>query len=175
MIKIDKRVQEDFLSKEWCLKLLEAGIDMTDAKWFIGTIHKEEYIVYKDTEEYLRVFNPTPTCTLSELIYKLAPFLSHVAFTTDNCTPYIETAAKLLIQHCRQKSTLKLKQGVRVRWNDPGIDEYEPKDREAVLNRVFLVHSIQGSSDEDNDPMVYIVEEGGGSEAEVWAHELEIL
>ena len=71
MIKVDKKVTQDFLSREWCKRLLDAGVDMSDAKWFIGTIHNEEYLAYKEMDDYLRLFNPIPTYTVSELLYKL--------------------------------------------------------------------------------------------------------
>lgn len=58
--------------------------------------------------------------------------------------------------------------GQRVYWNDPGINDYEPGDREEVLNRIFLVHSV-----DNRHGVAYIVEENGGSEAEVYTDELE--
>jgi len=75
MIKVDKKVTQDFLSKEWVIKLLEAGVDMSDAKWFIGTLHNEEYIAYKGMEDHLVLYNPLPTYTVSELLYKLHEFI----------------------------------------------------------------------------------------------------
>lgn len=73
-----------------------------------------------------------------------------------------------------KKPTPKLEVGMRVKWNDPGIYDYEPEEREWVLNRIFIIDEILGE-DGDEDPMIRISEENGYSEAEVWAHELEIL
>ena len=71
MIKVDKKVLQDFLSRQWVTKLLESGVDMTDAKYFLGTIHDEEYIAYKKDEDCLILFDKVPTYTVSELLYKL--------------------------------------------------------------------------------------------------------
>ena len=60
--------------------------------------------------------------------------------------------------------------GQRVHWNDPGINDYDVKDREDVLNRVFLVHSV-----DNRHGVAFIVEEDGGSEAEVYTDELEAI
>ena len=61
----------------------------------------------------------------------------------------------------------KLFVGQRVKWADPGILDYEPEDREYARNRVFIVDEV----DNDNG-VAFISEEGGGSEAEVFTHEL---
>ena len=63
--------------------------------------------------------------------------------------------------------------GQLVKWNDPGINDYEPEDREYVRNRVF---EIVDFLDEDHDGVqLEEVEEisGGCSEAEAWVDELE--
>ena len=62
---------------------------------------------------------------------------------------------------------MDFKIGQRVRWNDPGINDYDPEDREWVLNRVFLIHSV-----DNRHGVAFIVEEDGGSEAEVYTDEL---
>ena len=65
------------------------------------------------------------------------------------------------------------KKGDRVKWNDPGIDDYDPADREYAKNRVFeIVSEIEDPEDENE--IVLIAQVGGGSEAEVYAHELEL-
>ena len=61
--------------------------------------------------------------------------------------------------------------GQRVKWIDPGINDYEPEDREEILDRVFIITDICGD-EEDEDRQIYICEENGHSEAEVWEHEL---
>lgn len=62
------------------------------------------------------------------------------------------------------------KKGQRVRWNDPGINDYDYKDRDAVLNRIFRIQWV-----DNENGMAYIVEEGGPSEAEVFTNELEAM
>ena len=57
--------------------------------------------------------------------------------------------------------------GQRVKWLDPGINDYEPEDREMVLNRVFIIGSVDNESGE-----AFIYEEDGPSEAEVYTTEL---
>ena len=69
----------------------------------------------------------------------------------------------------------KIKEGDRVKWNDPGINDYAPEDREWVLNRVFIVNEIEACGDDDTDRLVEIVEEDGHSEAQAWEHELELI
>ena len=59
----------------------------------------------------------------------------------------------------------KIKKNMLVFWNDPAIDDYDEKDRQTQLNRVFTVVSI-------NSEMALISEVGGGSEAEVLPSEL---
>ena len=66
-----------------------------------------------------------------------------------------------------------LKKGDHVKWNDPAIDDYEPSDRECVRNRVFEITDIDEDY-EDFDQTVTIVQVGGGTEAEVYAYELEL-
>ena len=62
--------------------------------------------------------------------------------------------------------------GDRVRWNDPAIADYEPEDREYAKNRIFeIVSDVVGEEDE----IINIVEEDGGTEAEVYACELELV
>lgn len=60
----------------------------------------------------------------------------------------------------------KLKVGDYVRWNDPGINDYEPENRQAMLDREFIIEEINGE---------IILISDGYSEAEVTANELEPL
>lgn len=67
-----------------------------------------------------------------------------------------------------------IKIGAKVKWNDPGIDEYDPEDREYVLSREFEVVSIHGLDEErvtSDDDIILISSEY--SEAEVYPSELE--
>lgn len=67
-----------------------------------------------------------------------------------------------------------IKVGARVRWNGPGINDYNPEDREEQLNTEWVVDAIVGSDEEcvttDCD-IVLISSEY--SEAEVYPSELE--
>jgi len=58
--------------------------------------------------------------------------------------------------------------GQKVRWNDPGINDYEPEDRAEVLGRVFIITDLNKETG-----YAYICEQDGPSEAEVWTSELE--
>lgn len=67
-----------------------------------------------------------------------------------------------------------IKVGARVRWNDPGINDYDPEDRESQLNIEWEVDAIVGADDEavtSDDDMILISSEY--SEAEVYPDELE--
>lgn len=39
MIELNDKTKHDFLSREWVQKLLDAGVDMSDAKYAIGSRH----------------------------------------------------------------------------------------------------------------------------------------
>ena len=64
----------------------------------------------------------------------------------------------------------KIKKGSFVFWNDPAIDDFEPKDRQPQLDRVFRVISI-------NEEEAWIREVGGkvGSETQVPPWELALV
>lgn len=77
MIELNKKTQQDFLNKEWAQKLLDAGVDMSDAKYCIcnhlqSTGLKGDYIYYVDeTKDNDYILSWIPTYTVSELLYKL--------------------------------------------------------------------------------------------------------
>lgn len=58
-----------------------------------------------------------------------------------------------------------LKVGSKVKWNDPGINDYDEKCREVVLSRVFTIKEINGE--------VILISDDEGTEAEVFACELD--
>ena len=58
-----------------------------------------------------------------------------------------------------------LKVGSKVKWNDPGINDYDEKCREVVLSRVFTIEKINGE--------VILISDDEGTEAEVFACELD--
>ena len=75
MIELNKKTQQDFLSREWVQKLLEAGVDMSDAKYCI--------IRRQDNKDYIATLadffsikgEVTPTYTVSELLYKIHEYI----------------------------------------------------------------------------------------------------
>lgn len=80
MIELNEKTQQDFLSREWVQKLLDVGVDMSDAKYCLLNIPVDG--VYKDyinlndfqsgDEEWKkRAMLKIPTYTVSELLYKL--------------------------------------------------------------------------------------------------------
>lgn len=92
MIELNKKTQQDFLNREWVQRLLDAGVDMSDAKYYIVTKHtsiliregkmprsfkadfiitKEHYNKCADAMRSLVYENVMPTYTTAELLYKL--------------------------------------------------------------------------------------------------------
>lgn len=77
MIELNEKTQQDFLNRKWVRKLLDAGVDMSDAYYGIArdTTHGNRDKIFfihmwglKDTESFT---NKIPTYTVSELLYKL--------------------------------------------------------------------------------------------------------
>ena len=62
---------------------------------------------------------------------------------------------------------LEFEIGMLVKWNDPAIGEFSPKEQEIQRNREFLIVDII------NEDMVLIADEYG--EAEVFVGELELI
>lgn len=79
MLLLDNKTQQDFLNREWVQKLLDAGVDMSDAKYCImEKDHSGEYfITLKDIESASMPHHHflCPTYTVSELLYKLHEWL----------------------------------------------------------------------------------------------------
>ena len=81
MIELNSKTQQDFLNREWVQRLLDAGVDMSDAKYEIlrKADTKTEYINYTgkflpNVEKYMNgiaLIDVIPTYTISELLYKL--------------------------------------------------------------------------------------------------------
>lgn len=61
---------------------------------------------------------------------------------------------------------MRIKKGLKVKWNDPAIDEYDEDEIEDAMNRVFEVVKVSGE---------IITISDGYSEAEVTRDELEII
>ena len=86
MIELNKKTQQDFLNREWVQRLLDAGIDMSDAKYCIGKRHADdvEFIWYAGKYnltlaftfiEGFKMTDVIPTYTVSELLYKLHEYV----------------------------------------------------------------------------------------------------
>lgn len=76
MIKLTVKTQQDFLNREWVQKLLDAGVNMSDAKYFIIRSAGNDYVVDKaDVVDFGPIRKEEtkllPTYTVSEMLYKL--------------------------------------------------------------------------------------------------------
>ena len=76
MIELNEKTKQDFLNRAWVQKLLDAGVDMSDAKYCIYRSNGTDYIDYcfpydtiKDSQ--IKSISIVPTYTPSELLYKL--------------------------------------------------------------------------------------------------------
>lgn len=80
MIELNDKTQQDFLNREWVQKLLDAGVDMSDAKYCIRKYRLNPYSVEEsDVVIEKRLYpgiNCIPTYTVSELMYKLHEWVS---------------------------------------------------------------------------------------------------
>jgi len=65
---------------------------------------------------------------------------------------------------------MNFKKGQKVHWNDPAVSDYLDAgyDLFQIINRVFVIEEV-----DNREGTAYIIEEGGGSEAEVYTDELE--
>ena len=74
MIKLNKKTQQDFLNREWVQRLLDAGVNMSDAKYVIARMapNDERIALWSEFEEGEEgYYSCVPTYTVSELLYKL--------------------------------------------------------------------------------------------------------
>lgn len=72
MIELNDKTKHDFLSREWVQRLLDAGVDMSDAKYCIFTGNNgKDYITIIRELAMQPSSNIVNTYTVSELLYKL--------------------------------------------------------------------------------------------------------
>ena len=77
MIELNKKTQQDFLNREWVQRLLDAGVDMSDAYYYLHNNSTGDcFILAKELadnmkEKGLDGSKILPTYTVSELLYKL--------------------------------------------------------------------------------------------------------
>ena len=78
MIELNNKTKKDFLNRNWVQGLLDAGVDMSDAKYIIGkdglSRNDDEpdltdYVWFKDSAA--EIYDTIPTYTVSDLLYKL--------------------------------------------------------------------------------------------------------
>ena len=99
MIEFNDKTKQDFLDREWAQRLLDAGVDMSDAKYFICSLTigspvksgeniqvalEEELPWIKDMPGHLPALQynwACPTYTVSELLAKLP---NHICLTIDD-------------------------------------------------------------------------------------------
>ena len=115
MIELNEKTQQDFLNREWVQKLLDAGVDMSDAKYIIAkdklSMYDDEpdltdYVWYKDSTA--EVYIVCPTYTVSELLYKLREkqgiytIFNNLRNNDIDNTPIIESLAFILLQYYKK-------------------------------------------------------------------------
>ena len=78
MIELNRKTRQDFLDREWVQKLLDACIDMSDAKYIIAKDKLAMYDDEPDLTDYIwlkdstaEVYDEIPTYSTAELLYKL--------------------------------------------------------------------------------------------------------
>ncbi len=72
MIELNDKTKHDFLSREWVQRLLDVGVDMSDAKYCIFTGNNgKDYITIIRELAMQPSSNIVNTYTVSELLYKL--------------------------------------------------------------------------------------------------------
>lgn len=73
MIELTIKTQQDFLNRKWVQRLLDAGVDMSDAKYYIARFHQteKEVVFLGKPANKVNWEEIIPTYTVSELLYKL--------------------------------------------------------------------------------------------------------
>lgn len=62
----------------------------------------------------------------------------------------------------------RLKKGVRVKWIDPAIDDYDPDDREEQLELIWVIDDCPELDELDSDSVIAISNEYGEAEVLPW-------
>lgn len=111
MIILDERRNNDFLSREWMEKLIDAGIDVSDNAYIIGKDSwavtdengDEDIVWIEEMESTDQVYDVVPTLTISELYNKLgnnSDALQKADFISkEKGMPLIEALAYTLINY----------------------------------------------------------------------------
>ena len=85
MILLTKSAEHDFLNEEWCDRLVAEGVKMTDASYYLVKICGETWIISEEEYEEYREYQPKPTYTLSDMIYKFNEY----AYSIKDGTTYL--------------------------------------------------------------------------------------
>ena len=73
MIELNNVTMHDFLNRKLVQELLDVGVDMSDATYYIYTNpnNGRDYIGYKETMDVEHALNCVPTYTIAQLHFKL--------------------------------------------------------------------------------------------------------
>lgn len=151
MLIYDKRAEHNFLKEDLCRKLIDSGIDMSDASYCFVKIDGVVYVTTKENLELISTSNkidgdPVPTYTLADMIYKMneypyvdekcfgplgfikdAPFYCftyHPSQKTENVPEYISSTAETPIEAAANMLMLSMKYKIRI------IEDITPKYNE---------------------------------------------
>ena len=84
MIELNSKTQHDFLNREWVQKLLDAGVDMSDAEYALVVLDNKEWVTTKSALEsghinayFVSADTPKflPTYAVSDLMNKLLQWI----------------------------------------------------------------------------------------------------
>ena len=110
MIELNEKTQQDFLNREWVQKLLDVGVNMSDAYYYLHNNSTGDcFILAKELadnmkEKGLNGSKILPTYTVSELLYKLHEkqgiytIFNNLRNNNIDNIPIIESLAELLIK-----------------------------------------------------------------------------
>ena len=132
MIVLNEKTQQDFLNREWVQKLLDAGVDMSDAKYgiFRNFGLKRDEIATISSMPVQASIGFLPTYTVSELLYKLHewiyPKIGNKQFS-GGLTFFKDAPFYVFYYDLKTKdyNPLKLPQEQTDEWNESFIAQYE--------------------------------------------------
>lgn len=77
MIKLDNVTMHDFLNRRMVRELLDVGVDMSDATYYIYTNPNDgqDYVGYKVVMDIEHALNCVPTYTIAQLHFKLHEYI----------------------------------------------------------------------------------------------------
>ena len=77
MIKLDNVTMHDFLNRKMVQELLDVGVNMSDATYYIYTNpdNGQDYVGYKEAMDVEHALNCVPTYTIAQLHFKLHEYI----------------------------------------------------------------------------------------------------